>query len=151
MTVPASPLNLDTWQPPELTQPQGALSTPVDARGADWRGMSLSDVDLRGAHLCRSDLRGANLAGANLADANLARARADGASLAIANLEHARLNDASLAGADLGSARLEEAEIAEESEAAAPDDTDFLEPLPIEPKRTGRRRSLLRRHTRPVT
>ena len=71
MTAPTTPLNLDTWQPPELAQPQAGLGTPVDARGADWRGMTLSDVDLRGANLCRTDLRGTDLSSCPMDDVDL--------------------------------------------------------------------------------
>ena len=70
MTAPTTPLNLDTWQPPELAQPQAGLGSPVDARGADWRGMTLSDVDLRGA-TSRSDLRGADLSSCPMEGADL--------------------------------------------------------------------------------
>ena len=79
MTAPTTPLNLDTWQPPELAQPQAGLGTPVDARGADWRGMTLSDVDLRGANLCRSDLRGADLSSCPMEGADLRLALYDAA------------------------------------------------------------------------
>ena len=57
----ATPLDLTTWHPPELTRATAALTAPVDARGADWRDVTLSNVDLRDANLCRADLRGANL------------------------------------------------------------------------------------------
>ena len=61
MTALSNPLNLDTWQPPEQTLASGSLDGAVDARGADWRGVTVEKGDLRGANLCRADLRGADL------------------------------------------------------------------------------------------
>ena len=39
----------------------GSIDGAVDARGADWRGVTVEIGDLRGANLCRADLRGADL------------------------------------------------------------------------------------------
>ena len=64
-------LNLDTWLPPEQFRPNAELLGPVDARGADWRGLSLGELDLTGSNLCRVDLRGADLSRCMLTDADL--------------------------------------------------------------------------------
>ena len=77
MTALSNPLNLDTWQPPEQTLASGSLDSPVDARGADWRGVTVEKGDLRGANLCRADLRGADLSSCQLEGADLRLARYD--------------------------------------------------------------------------
>ena len=69
MTALSNPLNLDTWQPPEQTLASGSLDGAVDARGADWRGVTVEKGDLRGANLCRADFRGADLSEAGLESA----------------------------------------------------------------------------------
>ena len=71
MTAPSPTLNLNTWSPPELTCPDGTLPTPVDARGADWRGRTLQAIDLRNANLCRTDLRGTDLSNCLMDDVDL--------------------------------------------------------------------------------
>ena len=73
----ATPLDLTTWHPPELTRATDALTSPVDARGADWRDVTLSNVDLHDANLCRTDLRGADLSSCDLSGADLRLARYD--------------------------------------------------------------------------
>ncbi len=77
MTALSNPLNLDTWQPPEQTLASGSLDGAVDARGADWRGVTVEKGDLRGANLCRADLRGADLSSCQLEGADLRLARYD--------------------------------------------------------------------------
>ena len=73
----ATPLDLTTWHPPELTRATDALTAPVDARGADWRDVTLRNVDLRDANLCRTDLRGADFSSCDLSGADLRLARYD--------------------------------------------------------------------------
>ena len=60
-TIGSAPLNLREWTAPEKLLPNSSPLVPVDARGADWRGMDLGELDFRGAKLCRCDLRGADL------------------------------------------------------------------------------------------
>ena len=79
MTATSTSLKLDLWQPPELARPHDSLSTPVDARGAVWRGINLNSLDLRGANLCRSDLRGADLSSCFMEGADLRLALFDAA------------------------------------------------------------------------
>ena len=77
MTALSNPLNLDTWQTPEQTLASGSIDGAIDARGADWRGVTVEKVDLRGANLCRADLRGADLSSCQLEGADLRLARYD--------------------------------------------------------------------------
>ena len=77
MTALSNPLNLDNWQPPEQTLASGSLEGIVDARGTDWRGVTVEKGDLRGANLCRADLRGADLSSCELEGADLRLARYD--------------------------------------------------------------------------
>ena len=77
MTASTTPLDLTNWHPPELTSPTSELAGPVDARGANWRGLTIPNLDLRGAQLCRADLRGADLSQCSLEGADLRLARYD--------------------------------------------------------------------------
>ena len=113
-------MNLSDWHPPELTCPDGILQTPVDARGADWRGQTLPGIDLRGANLCRSDLRGTDLSSCPMDNADLRLAlydsntrvpddidlRSSGAVGPGAKLSGTFLNNTDLRGMDLRGAVL---------------------------------------------
>ena len=87
MTAPSSPLNLNSWRPPELTSPDDNLQAPVDARGADWRGRTLNSVDLRGANLCRADLRSSDLSSCRMDNADLRLALYDDATRVPAGID----------------------------------------------------------------
>lgn len=71
MTAPSTPLNLTSWYPPEQIKPDLGLAGPVDARGANWRGLTIPNLDLQGAQLCRADLCGADLTQCLLEGADL--------------------------------------------------------------------------------
>ena len=45
-----------SWLPPETVTPAGTHGKSIDARGADWSGLSLGSLDLSSANLCRADL-----------------------------------------------------------------------------------------------
>ena len=77
MTATTTPLDLTNWHPPEQTKPYLGLAGPVDARGANWRGLIIPNLDLQGAQLCRADLRGADLSHCMLEGADLRLARYD--------------------------------------------------------------------------
>ena len=79
MSTNAQPLDLQQWEPPELTKPDALKPGPIDARGADWSGQALAALDLSKAKLCRSDLRGSDLSQCNLEGADLRLARYDAA------------------------------------------------------------------------
>jgi uncharacterized protein YjbI with pentapeptide repeats len=78
-------------------------------RGADLRGINLSQADLRGADLSKANLREVNLSGANLAEAQLNEADLSSANLERANLTEASLIKAYLIKANLRSANLRDA------------------------------------------
>jgi hypothetical protein len=80
-------------------------------RGADLRGVNLSDEDLRGTDLSGADLRGAFLRDVYLDDADLRGANLDDADLKGAFLRGADLRGASLKGADLRGASLKGADL----------------------------------------
>ena len=80
MQASAPGLALADWSAPELCKPECA-SSPVDARGADWRGLKLGALNLSEANLCRVDLRGADLRQANLQGCDLRLARYDNTTL----------------------------------------------------------------------
>jgi hypothetical protein len=83
----------------------------ANLRGADLRGVDLSDEDLRGADLRGADLSNANLRGADLDDADLSDASLSGANLSYAHLSGANLSGADLCGAHLGGASLKGADL----------------------------------------
>jgi uncharacterized protein YjbI with pentapeptide repeats len=85
-------------------------------KGADLRGLILTNanlhaIDLSGAVLRKADLSGANLTGANLKGANLSGANLSGASLSGADLSEADLSEAILSGTNLVGQNLSEAKL----------------------------------------
>jgi uncharacterized protein YjbI with pentapeptide repeats len=88
----------------------------ADLRGADLRGVYLSEIDLHGANLHGVDLHGANLSrvdlsGANLSGANLRGGDISGVYLREADLRGADLRGANLHGANLGGTSLNGADL----------------------------------------
>ena len=81
MSASATALALRDWSAPELCVPKRDSTTPVDARGADWRGLSIGALDLQNGNLCRADLRGTNLSEAKLEGCDLRLARYDSKTL----------------------------------------------------------------------
>jgi uncharacterized protein YjbI with pentapeptide repeats len=81
----------------------------LQLRGADLRGINLSQADLRGADLSKANLREVNLSGANLAEAQLNEADLSSANLEGANLSETSLIKAYLIKANLRSANLRDA------------------------------------------
>jgi Pentapeptide repeats (8 copies) len=86
-------------------------SQTIDLRGADLRGVALSNLPLSEARLEDADLSSANLRGAFLHGAHLERAILDGALLENTSLSGAHLEFASLAGAHLERASLRNAHL----------------------------------------
>jgi uncharacterized protein YjbI with pentapeptide repeats len=81
----------------------------LQLRGADLRGINLSQADLRGADLSKANLREVNFSGANLAEVQLNEADLSSANLEGANLTEASLIKVYLIKANLRSANLREA------------------------------------------
>ncbi|QPN66431.1 pentapeptide repeat-containing protein [Synechococcus sp. CBW1006] len=106
---------------PEQQKPPGNVHEGAfDARGADWRNLTLGEIDLSKARLCRVDLRGVDLHGCRLEGTDLRLARYDSHTIWPNGFDfrscgaigpQAKLNGAFLNSADLSEMDLEEASL----------------------------------------
>ncbi|NDD67146.1 pentapeptide repeat-containing protein [bacterium] len=92
-------------------QLQDANLTDAQLQDANLTGAQLQGAILSGADLTGAQLQQANLTGAQLQGANLTGANLTGAQLQQADLTRAQMQDATLTGADLTGAQLQQANL----------------------------------------